>query len=82
MIEIPKPNSNYKDIHSLLTSYGAGETCYVISWDQEIDGKYLPLVMVLDRVVGQGMPSLVSCIPGKLAYFEAEQSFGPPPRSF
>jgi hypothetical protein len=26
------------------------------------------------------MPSIVSCIPGKLAYFEAEQENGPPPR--
>jgi hypothetical protein len=70
----------YKDIQSLLISYGAEKTCYVISWDQEIDGKYLPLETVLKRVVGLGMPSIVSCIPGKLAYFEAEQSFGPPPR--
>jgi hypothetical protein len=80
MIEIPKPNSDPEYIASLLKSHGARKTCYVISWNEEIDGKYLPLETALNQAVGYGMPSLISCIPGKLAYLETEQCDGPPPR--
>lgn len=80
MIEIPKPNSNPAEIEALLKSYGAGKNCYAISWYEEIDGKHLPLHTALERAVGRGLPSLISCISGKLAYFEAEQEYGAPPR--
>lgn len=80
MIEIPKPNSNPEKIAEIMKMHGAGEICYSISWCEEIDGKELPLLMALEKAVGFGMPSIVSCIPGKLAYFEAEQEYGAPPR--
>ncbi|WP_167315842.1 hypothetical protein [Exiguobacterium artemiae] len=35
---------------------------------------------VLEHAVGFGFSSIISCIPGELAYFETEQSFGAPPR--
>ena len=34
----------------------------------------------LEKAVRYGMSSIVSCIPGELAYFEAAQEYGPPPR--
>jgi len=40
----------------------------------------MPLLSALENVVGLGMPSIISCIPGKLAYFKSEQGYGPPPR--
>ncbi|MFD1395472.1 hypothetical protein [Kroppenstedtia eburnea] len=80
LIEIPKPNSCYTDILSLLTKLGAEDYCYAISYNKEIDGKHLPLNYALEQAVGYGMPSLISCIPNKLAYFESEQGFGPPKR--
>jgi hypothetical protein len=63
-----------------LKNHGAGESCYSISDSEEIDGKELPLLTALEKAVGYGMPSIVSCIPGKLSFFEAEQDYGPPPR--
>ncbi|MGD7006511.1 hypothetical protein [Metabacillus sp. 84] len=80
LIEIPKPNSDPADIAKLLKQHGAGASCYVISWDEEIDGKELPLSTALHKAVGMGMPAIVSSIPGKLAYFEAEQESLPAPR--
>ncbi|ULO05358.1 hypothetical protein H1230_19925 [Paenibacillus sp. 19GGS1-52] len=80
MIEIPKPNSNYLHIANLLKNYGAGDYCYVISWSDSIDTQELPLTTALEKAVGLGMPTLISCIPNKLIYFEAEQEFGSPPR--
>ncbi|MFC0270435.1 hypothetical protein ACFFIX_03045 [Metabacillus herbersteinensis] len=80
MIEIPKPNSNPIEIANLLKQNGAGDSCYAISWDDEIDGKELPLLTAFENAVGMGMPSIISCIPNKLAYFEAEQEVLPSPR--
>lgn len=80
MSEVPKPNSEPKEIEALLKRNGAGDSCYVISWDEDIDGKTLPLLEALEKTVGMGMPSIVSCIPNELAYFEAEQEVLPSPR--
>jgi hypothetical protein len=80
MIEIKKPNSNPMKITNILKQHGAGELCYSISFSEKIDGKELPLLKALETAVGNGFPSLISCIPGKLAYFEAEQESGVPPR--
>ena len=81
IIEIPKPNSYFIDIASILKEHGAGNnSCYVMSLKEEVDGRPLPLLAALEKTVGFGLTSIVSCIPGKLAYFEAEQSFGAPHR--
>lgn len=80
MIEIPKPNSNYLHIADLLKKHGAGDKCYVISWSDCIDGQELSLMTALEKAVGLGMPTLISCSPNKLIYFEAEQGFGSPSR--
>jgi hypothetical protein len=45
----------------------------------ECDGQCMPLADALDALVGYGFPSILICIPNKLAYFEAEQVVGPPP---
>jgi hypothetical protein len=63
----------------LLKSHGAPSHCYVMSFG-ELDGQKLLLFDALREAVGMGMPSIVICIPGRLAYFEAEQEYGPPPR--
>lgn len=80
MIKIPKPNSDYNVIANLLIAYGAKDNCYVISYNNEIDGQYLPLILALKKVVGYGMPSIISCLPNKLLYFESEQEYGSPAR--
>ncbi|WP_141434499.1 hypothetical protein [Bacillus sp. 03113] len=80
MIEISKPNSDSEEIEKLLKKQGASENCYAMSWNDKIDGKHISLSSALEVAVGEGFPSIISCIPGKLAYFEAEQVYGSPPR--
>lgn len=80
LIEIPTPNSDPKEVADLLKRSGAGKSCYAMSWNTDIDGKHLPLEDALDAAVGYGFPSFILCVPDKLAYFEAEQGFGSPPR--
>jgi hypothetical protein len=81
MYEIPKPNSDPDEIERLLKQQGAGKMCYVMtSFDSDLDGKELPLTYALEQLIWSGMPFIISCIPDKLAYYQGEQSYGPPER--
>lgn len=80
LIEIKPPNSWPEDTYDLLKQHGAPDTCYCLSENELISGKTLPLREALEHAIGFGFASIISCIPGELAYFEAEQSLGPPPR--
>jgi hypothetical protein len=60
-------------IEQLLRSKGAPPTCYAISENSSIDGRFLPLIEALTAVRSFGFGTLLSCIPGKLGYFEDEE---------
>ena len=45
---------------------------YAISEDPALDQKEVPLVETLERIVGYGMGTILSCIPGRLAFVETE----------
>jgi hypothetical protein len=70
---IPGSDQTPAGIYQLLRNSGALEHCYTISEDAEIDGKDADLREMLDRLVGAGFETIVSCVPGKLAYFEGER---------
>ncbi|HET8853246.1 MAG TPA: hypothetical protein VFN02_12030, partial [Ktedonobacteraceae bacterium] len=56
-----------------LLERGAPEQCYVVSTIGEIDGRQMLLDEALawmDRSLDSG--TFISCLPGKLAYFESE----------
>jgi hypothetical protein len=61
-----------ENIARLLRSKGAGQTCWVISEDSKLDRHELQLEQALEEVLGRGIGAILSCIPGKLAYFEGE----------
>jgi hypothetical protein len=63
-----------------LRGHGAGSTCHVISSNGDVDGKQLTLEDAIRATLGFGFPSVLICDPDSLAYFEAEQVQGPPPR--
>ena len=56
----------------MLRQKGAPDSCYVMSDNPDIDGREMPLTDALSKTVGMDAGTLVSCIPGKLAYFEME----------
>ena len=70
---IPPDKQSATDIETLLRRKGAPTTCHVISASRNIDGREMPLLTVLAEVVGCGMATLLSCIPGRLGYFESEE---------
>lgn len=60
-------------IAARLRQKGAGSTVQVISEDSAIDGKELKLEDALEHVWGRQIGTILSCIPGKLGYFEDEE---------
>lgn len=51
---------------------GAPEDCYVLGGKS--DGHFMRLGEALCEVIGSGDGAFVSCIPGKLGYFEYEDA--------
>jgi hypothetical protein len=70
--EIPSGQQSADSIEALLRRKGASDTCYVMSDNRAIDGKEMSLPEALSATVGMDCGTLISCIPGKLAYFELE----------
>jgi hypothetical protein len=69
----PSTAHTAKEIASLLRAKGAGTTVHIISEDSDIDGKEMGLEEAIGQVCGSGMGTFVSCLPGKLGYFEDEE---------
>jgi hypothetical protein len=51
---------------------GAGSKCRVTSENLDLDGREMDLDAALKETIGYGMGTIISCIPGRLAYFEDE----------
>jgi hypothetical protein len=58
--------------HSLLLEAGAPALCWVISQWKSIDGQWMRLETALEKCLGIGLGTVLSFIPGKLCFFEAE----------
>jgi hypothetical protein len=72
IVGIPSNQRNAAGLLSLLMGKGASAKCWVISENSELDGKEIDLQTALKETVGRQMGTFISCIPGKLAYFEDE----------
>lgn len=57
-----------------LRRHGAPEACYVISTNPDLDGRSMPLAEALGEVHAMQQGTLISCIPGQLAYYEGEDA--------
>ena len=58
------------NIADILGAMGAPESCHVIGGEH--DGEDMDLLTALKQIVGYGTGTVLSCVPGKLAYFEGE----------
>lgn len=72
--KVPIPSSHHlaPGMLSLLKSKGAGDICYVISEDDEPDGKEMLLEDAFSVILGRGIGTFLSCIRGTLGYVEDE----------
>jgi len=69
---IPSNEQSEESIESLLRQKGAPDKCHVMSDNPDIDNQEMSLKDALSKTVGMDAGTLISCIPGKLAYFEME----------
>jgi hypothetical protein len=60
------------DIAAELRRRGAPDACYVISATEGIDGKTLPLEEAIEAAEMGGWGTIISCLPGRLAYYYGE----------
>lgn len=60
------------DIVAELFTRGAPADCHVMSSDAALDGQTLPLVDAVTRTHLRGSGTIISCVPGRLAYYCGE----------
>lgn len=73
-VPVPDAQQSSAELLRLLRARGAPADRYIVSEKRDLDGQTMPLDAALDAVVGRGMGTLLSCIPGRLGYFEGEGS--------
>ncbi|MFA6545428.1 MAG: hypothetical protein WCS99_13500 [Limisphaerales bacterium] len=71
-IPIQSADQTAAGVSKLLATKRAPKLCYVISESGEMDGREMNLEEAIDAVLGMGLGAIVSCIPGRLAYYESE----------
>ena len=71
-VDIPPSEQTPEGIERILRKCGAGSKCLAISENAELDGKEHDLRHVLESVVGLGQGTCLSCVPGRLGYYEGE----------
>jgi hypothetical protein len=60
------------ELEALLRAKGAPAECALLAEDDALDGRRLPLEEALVAIIGRGMGTLVSCVPGRLGFYEGE----------
>jgi hypothetical protein len=71
-LPIPSDKLGVKNIAIELERRHSPKTVFVISEDPSLDQKEIPLVQALEKIVGRGVGTILSCIPGRLAFVETE----------
>lgn len=71
-IEVPDDQDYPEALELLLRAKGAPATCHVLVNRLRIDGCEVPLREALDTVCMHMYGSILSCIPGQLAYYRPE----------
>jgi hypothetical protein len=61
-----------KNIALELKKRHSPSVVFAISEDPALDQKEVPLIEGLEQIVGRGMGSVLSCLPGRLAFVETE----------
>ena len=74
LVGIPPNQQNLSSLIESLTGMGAGPRCRVISENLELDARELDLRIALEETLGRQMGTIISCIAGRLGYFEDEDA--------
>jgi len=66
------PLPSNADVVAILKAHGAPATCYVLSNTAALDARELPLVEAVAETASGGWGTIISCLPGRLAYYYDE----------
>ncbi len=58
----------------MLRKRAAPSTCYLIAADGDLDGREMPLAEALQSIMGMDSGAFLSCIPGRLGFYEYEDA--------
>ena len=72
VVPIPPAEQLPSIISAHLRARGAGEQCYAISTEPELDGRLHALEELLESFVGCGAGLLLICVGTRVGYFEGE----------
>lgn len=75
-MNVPEDQDYPAALERLLQARGAGPTCHVLVNGLRIDGCELPLREALDAICLHANGSILSCVPGRLAYYRPEAPGG------
>lgn len=67
------PLPSKTDVLALLLDHGAPTECHLLSDVAELDGRELPLAEAIQQVAEAGWGTIISCLPGRLAYYRDEE---------
>ena len=71
-LEVPEAQDFPSELEKLLSARGAGPTCHVMVDGLKIDGRELPLSEALHAICMHEAGAVLSCLPGRLAYYKPE----------
>src|SRR5690349_7654064 len=67
-VPIPPAYQTPECVAAQFKKLHAPAACHLISEQTELDGRDMDLLAALEMVIGSGLGTVISCIPGKLAY--------------
>jgi len=71
-VSIPSSKLFVNNITAELQKRHSPSIVFAISEDPALDQREIPLVDALEQIIGRGMGTVLSCIPGRLAFVETE----------
>ena len=71
---IPPGEHTPTALAAMLGAHGAPTECVLLAEDPALDGRRMTLTDALAAVVGRGMGAFISCVPGRLAFYEGEDA--------
>jgi hypothetical protein len=73
VVAVLPAHQNPPNLYKLLKQYGAPDDCWVVSDEIDLDACRMNLREALDAIVGRTFGTFLSCVDGRLAYFENEE---------
>lgn len=66
------PLPSNADVVAILKARGAPRNCYILSADDSLDGREMPLEEAMVESMRGGWGTILCCLPGRLAYYYDE----------